>query len=127
MQTGRLDKAYPVVSGHTAPVLDVEWCPHNDHVIASGSEDCNVMVSGNCWMAKGTRGRQEWSSAGWEIGGKKVGLREKKGAQVGRQKINCGLDGRSIEFSILFPTMPLGSPTSRAGWQEFSSTAPPPP
>uniref|UniRef100_A0A8D2JGJ4 Coronin n=1 Tax=Varanus komodoensis TaxID=61221 RepID=A0A8D2JGJ4_VARKO len=43
-KTGRLDKAHPVVSGHTAPVLDVEWCPHNDHVIASGSEDCTVMV-----------------------------------------------------------------------------------
>ncbi|KAG8140567.1 hypothetical protein E2320_003235 [Naja naja] len=43
-KTGRLDKAHPVVSGHTAPVLDVEWCPHNDHVIASASEDCTVMV-----------------------------------------------------------------------------------
>ncbi|KAL7977481.1 hypothetical protein Chor_009430 [Crotalus horridus] len=43
-KTGRLDKAHPVVSGHTAPVLDVEWCPHNDHVIASSSEDCSVMV-----------------------------------------------------------------------------------
>ncbi|KAH0626414.1 hypothetical protein JD844_001380, partial [Phrynosoma platyrhinos] len=43
-KTGRLDKSHPVVSGHTAPVLDVEWCPHNDHVIASGSEDCTVMV-----------------------------------------------------------------------------------
>ncbi|XP_015275013.1 PREDICTED: coronin-1A [Gekko japonicus] len=43
-KTGRLEKSHPVVSGHTAPVLDVEWCPHNDHVIASGSEDCSVMV-----------------------------------------------------------------------------------
>ncbi|KAM3823274.1 coronin-1A [Vipera latastei] len=43
-KTGRLDKAHPVASGHTAPVLDVEWCPHNDHVIASSSEDCTVMV-----------------------------------------------------------------------------------
>uniref|UniRef100_A0A8D0H0H3 Coronin n=1 Tax=Sphenodon punctatus TaxID=8508 RepID=A0A8D0H0H3_SPHPU len=43
-QTGRLDKSYPLVSGHTAPVLDIDWCPHNDHVIASGSEDCTVMV-----------------------------------------------------------------------------------
>uniref|UniRef100_A0A8C4Q244 Coronin n=1 Tax=Eptatretus burgeri TaxID=7764 RepID=A0A8C4Q244_EPTBU len=43
-RTGRIDKAYPTVCGHTAPVLDIEWCPHNDHVIASGSEDCTVMV-----------------------------------------------------------------------------------
>lgn len=30
--------------GHTGPVLDIDWCPHNDEVIASGSEDCTVMV-----------------------------------------------------------------------------------
>ncbi|XP_061590177.1 uncharacterized protein coro1cb isoform X1 [Cololabis saira] len=43
-KTGRIDKAYPTVCGHTGPVLDIDWCPHNDHVIASGSEDCTVMV-----------------------------------------------------------------------------------
>ncbi|XP_053327442.1 coronin-1A [Spea bombifrons] len=43
-KTGRLDKSQPLVCGHTAPVLDVDWCPHNDNVIASGSEDCSVMV-----------------------------------------------------------------------------------
>ncbi|XP_048411959.1 uncharacterized protein LOC125464034 isoform X1 [Stegostoma tigrinum] len=43
-KTGRIDKAYPTVCGHTGPVLDIEWCPHNDHVIASGSEDCAVMI-----------------------------------------------------------------------------------
>ncbi|KAJ8286064.1 hypothetical protein GJAV_G00034160 [Gymnothorax javanicus] len=41
---GRIDKSYPTVCGHTGPVLDIEWCPHNDQVIASGSEDCTVMV-----------------------------------------------------------------------------------
>lgn len=44
LQTGRIDKAYPTVCGHTGPVLDIDWCPNNDHVIASGSEDCTVMV-----------------------------------------------------------------------------------
>ncbi|XP_041742032.2 uncharacterized protein LOC121573799 isoform X1 [Coregonus clupeaformis] len=44
LKTGRIDKAYPTVCGHTGPVLDIDWCPHNDHVIASGSEDCTVMV-----------------------------------------------------------------------------------
>ncbi|NP_001083542.1 uncharacterized protein LOC398982 [Xenopus laevis] len=43
-KTGRLDKSQPVVCGHTGPVLDIDWCPHNDNVIASGSEDCSVMV-----------------------------------------------------------------------------------
>ncbi|XP_029300474.1 uncharacterized protein LOC115016669 isoform X4 [Cottoperca gobio] len=43
-QSGRIDKVYPTVCGHTGPVLDIDWCPHNDLVIASGSEDCTVMV-----------------------------------------------------------------------------------
>ncbi|KAM9118589.1 coronin-1C isoform 1-T1 [Pangshura tecta] len=43
-KTGRIDKSYPTVCGHTGPVLDIDWSPHNDQVIASGSEDCTVMV-----------------------------------------------------------------------------------
>ncbi|XP_043924337.1 coronin-1C isoform X2 [Protopterus annectens] len=43
-KTGRIDKSFPTVCGHTGPVLDIDWCPHNDYVIASGSEDCTVMV-----------------------------------------------------------------------------------
>uniref|UniRef100_A0A670JPN4 Coronin n=1 Tax=Podarcis muralis TaxID=64176 RepID=A0A670JPN4_PODMU len=42
--TGRVDKNIPLVTGHTAPVLDIDWCPHNDNVIASASEDTTVMV-----------------------------------------------------------------------------------
>lgn len=33
-----------MVVGHTAAVLDIQWCPHDDDVIASGSEDCTVKV-----------------------------------------------------------------------------------
>ncbi|XP_007443249.1 coronin-6 [Python bivittatus] len=43
-KTGRVDKNVPLVTGHTAPVLDIDWCPHNDNVIASASEDTTVMV-----------------------------------------------------------------------------------
>uniref|UniRef100_A0A4X1TZM5 Coronin n=1 Tax=Sus scrofa TaxID=9823 RepID=A0A4X1TZM5_PIG len=42
-KTGRVDKNYPLVTGHTAPVLDIDWCPHNDNVIAS-SDDTTIMV-----------------------------------------------------------------------------------
>ncbi|CAG07210.1 unnamed protein product, partial [Tetraodon nigroviridis] len=42
-KTGRIDMSYPTVCGHTGPVLDIEFCPHNDNIIASGSEDCSVM------------------------------------------------------------------------------------
>ncbi|XP_035159166.1 coronin-6 isoform X6 [Callithrix jacchus] len=43
-KTGRVDKNFPLVTGHTAPVLDIDWCPHNDNVIASASDDTTVMV-----------------------------------------------------------------------------------
>ncbi|XP_044539451.1 coronin-6-like [Gracilinanus agilis] len=43
-KTGRVDKNHPTVNGHTAPVLDIDWCPHNDSVIASASEDTTIMV-----------------------------------------------------------------------------------
>lgn len=55
-QTGRIDKSYPTVCGHTGPVLDIDWCPHNDYVIASGSEDCTVMVRGGPGSWEGGRG-----------------------------------------------------------------------
>ncbi|KTG38543.1 hypothetical protein cypCar_00001039, partial [Cyprinus carpio] len=43
-KTGRIDMSLPTVCGHTGPVLDIEFCPHNDNIIASGSEDCSVMI-----------------------------------------------------------------------------------
>ncbi|XP_052052214.1 coronin-6 isoform X1 [Apodemus sylvaticus] len=43
-KTGRVDKNYPLITGHTGPVLDIDWCPHNDNVIASASDDTTVMV-----------------------------------------------------------------------------------
>jgi len=43
-KTGRVDQDAPLVTGHKASVLDIQWCPHNDDVIASASEDCTVKV-----------------------------------------------------------------------------------
>eukprot|EP00042_Codosiga_hollandica_P039896 m.337405 g.337405 ORF g.337405 m.337405 type:complete len:481 (+) comp55719_c0_seq1:590-2032(+) len=43
-QFGRVDQAYPRVIGHEAPILDLQFNPHNDNVIASCSEDCTVRV-----------------------------------------------------------------------------------
>jgi hypothetical protein len=42
--TGRVDMNHPKVCGHKAIVLDIQFCPFNDHVIASSSEDCTVKV-----------------------------------------------------------------------------------
>lgn len=44
MQSGRVDKNYPLVNGHSGPVLDIDWCPHDDNILASCSEDCTAMV-----------------------------------------------------------------------------------
>lgn len=43
-KVGRINPDHPLVGGHKGPVLDIAWCPHNDNVIASGSEDCVVKV-----------------------------------------------------------------------------------
>ncbi|XP_041451655.1 LOW QUALITY PROTEIN: coronin-1C-A-like [Drosophila obscura] len=36
---GPIPMDYPTVNGHRGWVLDIAWSPHNDHVIASGSND----------------------------------------------------------------------------------------
>ncbi|CAB1333249.1 unnamed protein product, partial [Coregonus sp. 'balchen'] len=41
---GRLDKNHPLVTGHAGPVLDIDWCPHNDNILASCSEDTTAMA-----------------------------------------------------------------------------------
>jgi coronin-1B/1C/6 len=41
---GRVDRDAPLVVGHKAAVLDIAWCPHNDNLIASASEDCTIKV-----------------------------------------------------------------------------------
>ncbi|CAD5120749.1 DgyrCDS9310 [Dimorphilus gyrociliatus] len=43
-KTGRIERDIPLVSGHKKAVLDIQWCPHNDNVIASASDDCTVKV-----------------------------------------------------------------------------------
>jgi len=41
---GRITPDQPLVAGYKGLVLDIAWCPHNDNVIASASEDCTVTV-----------------------------------------------------------------------------------
>ncbi|KAI9099368.1 WD40-repeat-containing domain protein [Phlyctochytrium arcticum] len=42
--TGKLPETLPVFNGHTAAVLDTNFNPFNDHVVASASEDTRVMI-----------------------------------------------------------------------------------
>lgn len=43
-KVGRVATDHPLVAGHKGAVLDIQWCPHNDNVIASASDDCTVKV-----------------------------------------------------------------------------------
>lgn len=43
---GRVDPAAPVINGHTGAVLDFDFNPFNDNIIASASEDMTVKVWG---------------------------------------------------------------------------------
>ncbi|KAI8903340.1 hypothetical protein EDD86DRAFT_195861 [Gorgonomyces haynaldii] len=41
---GKLPEGSPVVNGHSAAVLDTDFNPFNDHIVASASEDCKAMI-----------------------------------------------------------------------------------
>ncbi|KAK7080135.1 hypothetical protein SK128_009405 [Halocaridina rubra] len=43
-KTGRIDVSTPKVTGHAGPVLDIKWCPFNDNLIASASDDCTIKL-----------------------------------------------------------------------------------
>lgn len=43
-QSGKVDPKLPLISGHKLPVLDLDWNPFNDSLIASASEDCYVKI-----------------------------------------------------------------------------------
>ncbi|PGH15209.1 hypothetical protein AJ79_02574 [Helicocarpus griseus UAMH5409] len=43
-ETGRLPERFPLFRGHTAVVLDTDWNPFNDSLIASGSDDGKIFL-----------------------------------------------------------------------------------
>lgn len=43
-QTGKIDANAPLVAGHKGAVLDIQWCPFDDNIIASASDDAIVRV-----------------------------------------------------------------------------------
>ncbi|MCL4133431.1 UNVERIFIED_CONTAM: hypothetical protein GTU68_030836, partial [Idotea baltica] len=43
-KTGRIDVNTPKVAGHSGPVYDIKWCPFNDNLVASASDDCTVKL-----------------------------------------------------------------------------------
>ncbi|KAI0200788.1 hypothetical protein F4808DRAFT_470228 [Astrocystis sublimbata] len=43
-ERGKLPDVIPLFRGHTAAVLDTDWNPFNDRIIASGSDDAKIML-----------------------------------------------------------------------------------
>uniref|UniRef100_A0A6A7G961 Coronin n=1 Tax=Hirondellea gigas TaxID=1518452 RepID=A0A6A7G961_9CRUS len=43
-KTGRIPASFPRVVGHRGAVTVVRWCPHNDNLIASASDDATVKL-----------------------------------------------------------------------------------
>jgi coronin-1B/1C/6 len=56
----KLPDMIPLARSHTAPVLDTDWSPHNDSIVASGGEDGKVMI----WKVEDSQfegwGQEHW-------------------------------------------------------------------
>lgn len=40
----KLPDVIPLARGHTAPVLDTDWSPHDDAIVASGGDDGHILI-----------------------------------------------------------------------------------
>jgi len=56
----KLPDTIPMARSHTAPVLDTDWSPHNDAIVASGGEDGKVMI----WKVEPSL-FENWGQEGW--------------------------------------------------------------
>jgi coronin-1B/1C/6 len=57
----KLPDGMPLARSHTAPVLDTDWSPHNDSIVASGGEDGKVMI----WKVEPSL-FEGWGQEDWE-------------------------------------------------------------
>lgn len=56
----KLPDQLPLARSHSAPVLDTDWSPHNDTIVASGGEDGKAMI----WKVEPTL-FEGWGTEGW--------------------------------------------------------------
>ncbi|KIY46828.1 DUF1900-domain-containing protein [Fistulina hepatica ATCC 64428] len=56
----KLPDTLPLARSHTAPVLDTDWSPHNDAIVASAGEDGKVCI----WKVEAAT-FDGWSDDGW--------------------------------------------------------------
>ncbi|TFK48507.1 microtubule binding protein [Heliocybe sulcata] len=57
----KLPDIIPLARSHTAPVLDTDWSPHNDAIVASAGEDGKAMI----WKVEPSS-FEGWGEEGWE-------------------------------------------------------------
>jgi coronin-1B/1C/6 len=56
----KLPDIIPLARSHTATVLDTDWSPHNDSIVASGGEDGKAMI----WKVEDSA-FEGWGQEGW--------------------------------------------------------------
>lgn len=56
----KLPDQLPLARSHSAPVLDTDWSPHNDTIVASGGEDGKAMI----WKVEAAL-FEGWGAEGW--------------------------------------------------------------
>lgn len=56
----KLPDQLPLARSHSAPVLDTDWSPHNDTIVASGGEDGKAMI----WKVEAAL-FEGWGTEGW--------------------------------------------------------------
>ncbi|RDB27774.1 Coronin-like protein crn1 [Hypsizygus marmoreus] len=56
----KLPDSLPLARSHTAAVLDTDWSPHNDSIVASGGEDGKVLI----WKVEAST-FEGWGQEGW--------------------------------------------------------------
>jgi coronin-1B/1C/6 len=57
----KLPDSLPLARSHAAPVLDTNWCPHDDSIVASAGDDGKLMI----WSVDDAA-FEGWGVEGWE-------------------------------------------------------------
>lgn len=106
----KLPDLVPLARGHTGPVLDTDFSPHNDSLVASASEDGKILL----WNIK-PEVFEGWGEENWELppdlewsgklvagGGRKVGQIKFNPLAEGLLASASGDHAVSINFPLSF-------------------------
>lgn len=100
-QTGKLKPGQPLYSGHKAGVLDLDFCPFNDNVIASSSDDAYAKI----WAIPDGGLKETCREAAQNL----VGHRRKVGTVNWNPVANNVIATTSIDYSVKIWDVETGS------------------